>query len=406
MPIWQPYRYKILYGGRSSGKSLAVCYFLLTMAMQKRCKVLCTREYQSSIKDSTYAVFKALIDQHNLYEHFQVKHDSIIGANGSEFIFKGLARDIYSIKSMYDLDYCFVEEGENIDKNTWNVLIPTLREEGSEILIAFNPVSKESETYQRFVVNTPDNALKIKINYNDITSFLSPTIIDEIEYLKQHDYALYEHIYLGEPLDATEDVIFKGKFEIKEVDIKRYPTHWMYEKRHIAPLYGMDFGFSTDPTAIVEVFVLDAHTIYIHREIYMHKLLPSKYGEQIKTNLPEAVKAQFNADNSRPDTIAQLLHDGLNVIGADKGKGSVEAGVEWLLGKKIYINPKCTNTIYEFYNYRYKKDKNSGIILTDIIDANNHAIDAIRYACFRLISQGRQNILSLFNDDVIRSLSM
>ena len=250
LPIFEKSRYKILYGGRASGKSIAICYFLLIQTMQRKCKILCTREYQASIKESTYAVFKALIDKHDLYSYFTIKHDSIVGINGSEFIFKGLARDIYSIKSMYDLDYCFVEEAENIDANTWNVLIPTIREEGSEMLIAFNPKDKTSETYQRFVENTPPNSIKIKINYNDITSFLSKTILDEIENLRVNNYALYEHIYLGEPLDATEDVIFKGRFEIKEFDIKRYPTHWEYEGNHIVPLYGLDFGFSVDPMAV------------------------------------------------------------------------------------------------------------------------------------------------------------
>ena len=403
--IWKSARYKILYGGRASGKSIAIAYFLLTQAMQRKCKVLCTREFQSSIKDSTYAVLKSLIDKHNLYDYFIIKHDSIQGYNGSEFIFKGLARDIYSIKSMYDLNYCFVEEAENIDNNTWNVLIPTLREANSEFLIAFNPKDKTSETYRRFVDNTPDNSIKIKINYNNITNFLSQTILDEIEYLRVHNYALYEHVYLGEPLDATEDVIFKNRFEVKEIEIQRYPTHWMCNGRHIMPLYGMDFGFSTDPTAIVEVFLLDEHIIYISREIYEHGLIPSKYIEKIKQLMPEAIKNQFNADNSRPDTIAQLVHYGLKCIGADKGKGSVESGIEYLLGKKIYINPNCTNVIYEFFNYRYKTDKNSGEILTDIIDANNHAIDALRYALFKQIAQGKKNISALFTDKLVNSLS-
>jgi phage terminase large subunit len=336
-----------------------------------------------------------------LYDYFTIKHDVIIGINGSEFIFKGLARDIYSIKSMYDLDYCFVEEAENIDANTWNVLIPTLREEGSEILIAFNPKDKTSETYQRFVEHTPQNAIKIKINYTDVKSFLSQTILDEIEYMRENNYAMYEHVYLGEPLDATEDVIFKGKFEVKEIDIKRYHSHWEYEGRHIEPLYGMDFGFSVDPFASVEIFVLDAHTLYISREIYETKLLPSHYREKIKQVMPEAINKEHYADNSRPDTIAQLVHDGLRCIGADKGKGSVEAGVEWLQGKKIYTHPSCKNTIYELYNYKYKTDKNSGKITTEIIDANNHAMDAIRYGCFKLIAQGKKNISRLFTQSLI-----
>jgi len=403
LPIWKPMRYKILYGGRASGKSLAIAYFLLTQAMKRKCKILCTREYQSSIKDSTYAVFKALIDMHNLYDYFTVKHDSIVGANGSEFIFKGLARDIYSIKSMYDLDYCFVEEAENIDKNTWNVLIPTMREDGSEILIAFNPKDKQSETYQRFVDNTPKNSIKIKINYNDITNFLSQTILDEIEELRVNNYALYEHIYLGEPLDMTEDVIFKGCFKVENVNIEYNRGKWIKDKEFLTVEYGMDFGFSVDPAAMVECFMLDKNTIYIAREIYEHKLLPSDYKKKIEKHISEY--KTWHCDNSRPDTIAELNKLGVKCISADKGKGSVESGIQWLQSKQIIINPSCTNTIYEFYNYRYKTDKKTGNITTDIIDKDNHAIDAIRYAFFKQINATKRKTLRI-NPNAFTQLGM
>lgn len=407
LPVWKPSRYKILYGGRASGKSIAICYFLLTQAIQRKCKVLCTREYQASIKESTYAVFKALIDKHDLYSYFTIKYDSILGVNGSEFIFKGLARDIYSIKSMYDLDYCFVEEAENIDANTWNVLIPTIREAGSEMLIAFNPKDKTSETYQRFVENTPTNAIKIKINYNDIRSFLSKTILDEIENLRINNYSLYEHIYLGEPLDATEDVIFKGRFKIEERDIKQKRGMWEYKGKVVAPLYGIDFGFSTHPLAVVEVFLLDDDTLYISREIYETGLLITKLPARIGSVMPEATKDAFSADSSSPDRIAQLNHEGIKCVGAPKGGsiGSVEAGIDWLLSKNIIIHPNCKNMIYEGYNYKYKIDKNSGKITREIIKENDHLWDAIRYACFKEISASMRRPMKI-NKNILNQLGI
>jgi len=391
--IFKKYRYKILYGGRSSGKSASVIRYLIVRAMQKKTKILCTREFQSSIQHSTYAELRDLIYELNLHYDaknnpdgmFIVKSDGITCTNGSEFIFKGLARDIMQIKSIPNIDICFVEEADTISNEHWEILIPTIRAEDSEIIVCFNPRERLSATYQRFIEAQPaDNELRIEINYDD-NPFNSETILQEIERLKIHDYARYEHIYLGKVLDMTEDVIFKGKTKILDMNIERINDCWLYNGKRVEMLYGMDFGFSTDPAAMVELCLLDANTIYIHREIYETKLLPSKYCEKIKGHMPEGLKEKWFADCSRPDTIADLKHQGLRIEGAEKLKGSVESGIEWLQGKTIIINPSCKNMIYEAHNYKYKTDKLTGKITTDIIDANNHLWDAIRYACVKLI---------------------
>lgn len=395
--IFKPYRYKVLYGGRSSGKSATVIRYLVVRAMQRKTKILCTREYQSSIKDSTYAELRDLIYELKLnYDAktnpkgmFVIKYDGIVCTNGSEFIFKGLSRDIMQIKSIPNIDICFIEEAETIGNELWEILIPTIRADNSEIVICFNPREKQSATYQRFIDSVQqDDELRIEINYPD-NPFNSKTILAEIERLKIHDYPRYEHVYLGKVLDMTEDVIFKGKIKILDMQVDRINDIWVYKNQRMEMIYGMDFGFSTDPAAMVELCFLDEHTIYINREIYETKLLPSKYCEKIKEKMSEAINEKWHGDCARPDTIADLAHQGLNIIGAEKNKGSVEAGVEWLLGKTIIINPSCKNMIFEAHNYKYKTDKNTGKITTEIIDANNHLWDAIRYACFRLIQATR-----------------
>jgi phage terminase large subunit len=393
--IWQPYRYKILYGGRSSGKTATAIRYLITRAMQGKCKILCTREFQSSIATSTYAELKDFIYTYNLSpKFFDVKHDRILSSNGSEFIFKGLARDIMQIKSIPNIDICFVEEAETIDEHLWDILIPSIRSANSEIIICFNPRERQSATYQRFI-ETPqkDNELRIEINYPD-NPFNSETILNEIETLRINNYAKFEHIYLGKVLDMTEDVIFKGHFKVENIPIKYLSQggYWHIENQRINMKYGIDFGFSVDPAAFVELCFLDKDTIYIHREIYETKLLPSKYIYKIKKELPESINKKWYGDNSRPDTIAELEQLGLSIEGAEKGKGSIESGIEYLLGKNIIINPSCTNMIYEAYNYRYKTDKNTGNITTDIIDANNHLWDAIRYALCNEIQAVRKGI--------------
>lgn len=373
LPIFKKYRYKILYGGRSSGKSASVIRYLIVRAMQRKTKILCTRETQTSIQHSTYAELRDLIYELNLqYDAklnpdgmFIVKHDGIICTNGSEFIFKGLSRDIMQIKSIPNIDICFVEEADTIKANEWNILIPTIRAENSEIIICFNPRDAHSDTYQKFIEAPQSNdELRIEINYPD-NPFNSQVILDEIAKLKKYNYALYEHVYLGKVLDISEQVIFKGCFEIRELEINP-----LTQVR-----YGQDYGFSQDPFAMVQVWLIDDHTIYIDSEIYEIGLLPTKIPSRVRAVMPNAMRKRIAGDAARPDTIAELNNLGLNVEAAPKLKGSIESGIQYLQGKKIIIHPRCVNTIFEFYNYKYEQDK-EGTILAKPIDKHNHILDA------------------------------
>ncbi len=409
LSIWNSKRYKILYGGRSSGKSATVNRYLITRAMQSRTKILCTREFQSSIASSTYAELRDLIYQYDLHDtslsvYFDVKHDRISCSNGSEFIFKGLARDIMQIKSIPNIDICFVEEAETIDDHLWDILIPSIRADGSEIIVCFNPREKQSATYQRFIESAQqDDEWRIEINYPD-NPFNSKTILQEIAKLKKHDYAKYEHIYLGKVLDMTEDVIFKGVFEVEDLELEYHKVgkFWHKGNQKYKMYYGGDFGFSVDPMAFTELCFINRDTIYIHNEIYETKLLISEYKSRILKTCDTINTSVSSWDCSRPDSIAELNQMGLNCEPAEKNKGSVEAGIEYLRSKRIIIHPRCTNTIYEFYNYRYKTDKDTGNITTDIIDKNNHAIDAIRYALHRHITALRKRIY--FSENTLQEL--
>lgn len=391
--------YQILYGGRSSAKTRTAIYKLLLRALElPNQTILCTREYQSSIATSTYAELKQIIYEKELTHLFTIKHDHIACNNGTKFIFKGLARDIMQIKSIPNISVCFVEEAETITRELWDVLDPTLRKDGCELIILFNPREKQSATYQKWLEEPieEDDILRIEINYHE-NPFNSPLILKKIERMKEFDYARYEHIYLGKVLDISEDVIFKGKFKILDMQLKFANNKFYYNDKQIGMLYGMDFGFSQDPAAMLEICFLDENTIYIQKEIYKTGILPTNYIFTISKEFGKyALEARWSADASRPDTIAQLKFDGMRIEAAPKPKGSVESGIEYLLGKNILIHPRCTNMIFEAYNYKYKKDKNSGIVLSEIVDAHNHGWDAIRYACHKQIAaMGQRSLLDV-----------
>ena len=152
--LFKPHRYKVLYGGRGGAKSESIVRALLLIGAQKKTRILCARELQGSIQDSVHKLLADIIYSHPTLDAFyEVQKAAIIGKNGTEFLFKGLKHNITEVKSMAGVDICFVEEAEKVSDQSWEVLIPTIRKDGSEIWISFNPKNLTDPTYQRFVVN-------------------------------------------------------------------------------------------------------------------------------------------------------------------------------------------------------------------------------------------------------------
>jgi predicted phage terminase large subunit-like protein len=206
-----PCRYKVLYGGRGSGKSHQVARALIVMATQKPLRILCTRELQKSIKDSVLKLLADIIIDHNLEHLFQIQTTTIRCMNGSEFIFAGLRNNPTEIKSMEGVDIVWCEEAANITKESWDLLIPTIRKDNSEIWVTFNPRFETDATYQRFILNTPDNCILKKFNYTD-NPFFNATLREEMELCKKLLYEDYLHIWEGELMSMGGKVIKRQYF--------------------------------------------------------------------------------------------------------------------------------------------------------------------------------------------------
>lgn len=201
--LFEPYRYKVAKGGRGSAKSWSFATALLIIGAQRPSRFLCCREIQKSIKDSVHQLLKDRIQALNLEHFYEVTNNEIRGKNGTQFGFEGLRHNITNIKSWEGADISWVEEAQVVSKNSWDILIPTIRKEGSEIWATYNPELEEDETHQRFAISTPPNCKLVHMTYADNPWF--PDVLrQEMEYLKQKDYAAYLNIWEGQCKAAVE----------------------------------------------------------------------------------------------------------------------------------------------------------------------------------------------------------
>lgn len=361
------YRYKVAYGGRGAAKSYAFADACLVKALQSKIRILCARQIQSSIKDSVHKLLCDRISVLKLDKYFYITRDSIRCSNGSEFIFKGIQSNVNEIKSMEGISVCWVEEAQAVSEDSWQILIPTIRKEGSEIWVSFNPDREEDSTYQRFVIHPPKDCKTVLINYMDNPWF--PEVLRrEMEYDKEVDYGKYEHVWLGKTVINTEAQVYHDKFEVKDFETPE----------GIEFFYGADWGFANDPTAITRCFIQD-QCLYIDYEAggvgVEFEELPALFD-----SIPDVRKWEIRADSARPETISYVKRQGFNIVACPKWKGSVEDGVEYIRSfRRIYVHPRCKRTYNEFKFYSYKTDKNTGQVLPIILDKDNHYMDSLRY---------------------------
>lgn len=214
--LFKPSRYKVLYGGRGSGKSVNVVKTLLLLAAQKPLRILCTREVQKSIRDSVKALLDDEIQKLGLGGFYDSLEQEIRGKNGSSFIFAGLgSHTIDSIKSLSNCNICWVEEGQAVTKRSWDVLLPTIRADDSEVWITFNPELETDETYQRFVANPPHDAVVVKVNY-DSNPFFPAVLEQERLNTLLRDKKGYAQIWEGKCLPAAAGAIYYDEMTAME----------------------------------------------------------------------------------------------------------------------------------------------------------------------------------------------
>ncbi|HIF5514548.1 TPA: PBSX family phage terminase large subunit [Pasteurella multocida] len=389
------YRYRGSYGGRGSAKTRTFAKMTAVVAYKRAMAgdsgvVLCGREFMNSLEDSSLEEVKQAIRAESfLNDFFEIGEKYIRTKCGRvSYIFSGLRHNLDSIKSKARILLAWVDEAESVSEMAWSKLIPTVREHNSEIWLTWNPEKRDSATDKRFRQFPPDSSVIVEMNYTDNPWFPDVLEQERLNDKKRLDDATYRWIWEGAYLEASEAQIFNGKYE--ELEFKP-------NQDFNGPYFGLDFGFAKDPTAAVKCWVFD-NNLYIEYEAGKTGLELDHTAGFMKERVPDIEKYILRADSARPESISYLKRNGIpRIEGVKKWSGSVEDGIEHIKSyKKVYIHPRCKETLREFRLYSYKTDRLTGDVLPTVLDEHNHYIDAIRYALNPLMQHmGRSTQLPL-----------
>ena len=298
--LYSPHRYKVFYGGRGSGKSHAVAQALTFLSSNINLRILCCREIQNSIKDSSYQVLKDMTDRLGIGHEFKFTESEILHTRtGSRFIFSGLLRNENSIRSKEGIDICWIEEASSVSQRSWDVLTPTIRKPGSELWLTFNPLTVDDPT-NVFIENPPPNAYVRKVNYWD-NPFFPEVLREQMEWDKQNDFEKYLHVWEGYPLTISDAQVFKGRFVVEPIP----EDLW---KKADRLFFGADFGFARDPSTLIRCFIFD-NRLFIDHEAYGVGVEIDEI-PQLYRSVPGADQWPIKGDSARPETISYLRRHG------------------------------------------------------------------------------------------------
>lgn len=380
--LQQVCRYKVFYGGRGAGKSHGVALWLLAKAGEETLRVLCCREFQSSIRESVHKLLSDRIIELGLQDKFEIQQSAIRGLNGSEFLFEGLKHNISRIRSLEGIDRVWVEEAQNVSRSSWEVLIPTIRKEGSEIIITFNPELETDETYQRFVVNPPPGAVVVKTDYPDNPWF--PDVLrQEMEQLKLRDPDAYQHVWLGQCRYTLDGAIYAR--ELREAQEAGRIRPIVPDPTMPVSVY-LDLGWA-DNTSIWFVqhiageirlidFEQDAQRPFNH---YL-RLLQQKAYTYHTMWLPHDAEARSLGTGRSVEELARAAGWRVRIVPRLSVADGINA-TRTLFPTMYFDLAKCADGLQSLRHYRYGVDDGGRFSRTPLHDDASHAADALRYVC-------------------------
>lgn len=374
-------------GSAGSAKSYFITQKLIIRACRQPIKILVCRRYGTTIRNSCFSLFKDILAYWKLTQFVKIRETdfNIKFPNGSEIIFLGLD-DETKLLSLNNIGCIFIEEAYEVPREIVEQLNLRMRAkiENQQIILAFNPISKNSWLYDFCEINPPENCLYLHSTYKD-NPFLPQEYVAAMEEMVVRNPAKARVYAFGEWGVDTEGLVI---------------TNWRKEEFNAMELAaaglehraGIDLGW-VDKTAIIDtLYDRGSKTIYVFNEFY-------KSGCQL-SDIVSAIgdmslrKTKIFVDSAEPRSIQFFKQEGINAVGCSKGKDSVKAGLMFLQDALIVVHPSCQNFIMELENFSYIKSKITGEWTEDTTHEWSHAIDACRYAYSDIYTNTKLKTLS------------
>jgi phage terminase large subunit len=373
-------RYRIFYGGRGGAKSWCFARALLAKGTKDPMRILCAREFQTSIKDSVHKLLSDQIYVLGMESFYEITQTTIRGINGTEFIFAGIKNNTNNIKSIEGIDICWVEEAQSVSANSWNVLIPTIRKQNSEIWVSFNPELPTDETWKRFVENPPESSVVVKVNWNDNPWFPETLNLERLS-LKSRDLAAYNNVWEGTTRNTVDGAVF-GK-EMDQAELEGRITNVPYDPSK--PCHAIfDLGWA-DNTAcwIIQYVGFDIRVLRYfedNQKTIQHYLsLMQTFGYIYDTIwLPHDAAAKSLGTGKSIEEIVRAT--GLKVQILDRVPVTDSINAARTIFPRCYFDRKNTEEgLNCLRHYRYDVDEHGTFSQKPLHDIYSHGADAWRY---------------------------
>ena len=381
------HRWEVYKGSAGSAKSYFITQKLIIRACNEKIKILVCRRTGTTIRNTCFSLFKDIIAKWKLTTYVKIRETdfNIKFPNGSEIIFIGLDEET-KLLSLNDIGAIFIEEAYEVPKNIVEQLNLRLRGKtnNQQIIMAFNPISKNHWLYDFCENNPPTSFIFTHSTYKD-NPFLNAEYVHELEELYIRNPAKARVFCDGEwGVDAEGLVITNWKSE--EFDPMALAAAGLEHR------VGMDLGWIDKSAIIDSLYDRENRIIYVFNEFYKSGCQLSELVEAIeKMNLK---KSKIYVDAAEPRSIQYFKNEGINAVACAKGKDSVKAGLMFLQDNLIIVHPSCQNFITELENFSYIKSKVTGEWTEDTTHEWSHAIDACRYGYSDIYTNTKLKTLS------------
>lgn len=381
LPLFKPNRYKVVHGGRGSAKSWSVARALVAKGAAEPIRVLCARETQKSIQESVHRLLKDQIESLGLESFYDVQEKRIVGTNGTEFTFAGIRQQgVVNLKSYEGTDICWVEEAQVVTKKSWDTLIPTIRKPGSEIWITFNPELDTDETFSRFVVRPPDDAIVIEMNWQD-NPWFPPELEKERKQWLDRDPVGYLTTWEGKCRPAVEGAIYASEIEAvqREGRLRAVPYDPQLKVHTV-----WDLGWNDSMSIICvqrvasEVRLID----YIedsHRTIDSYVMQLEKRSWNWGTDyIPHDGGHRDFKSGKSTEELMRTLGRNVQVL----ARGNPEEGIRlarMIFPRAYFDADNCIELINHLKRYRRQINQVTQEAGAPLHDEHSHAADAFRY---------------------------